>query len=146
MKHIGFDFWLISYLESEEVLQGWLLLNNQVEWRKAHETQVCRWQVLITIISYYLSQFLWSFLHFSAFLSISMHFSTLLCISVHFTLYILGQFDREYRRPMDAILKDIVEGKVGHWWTRTGWRPLSLIHLWEEDVNSTSKKPTSYNL
>ena len=35
---------------------------------------------------------------------------------------------------------------VDCWWTRTGWRPLSLIHLWEEDVNSTSKKPTSYNL
>ena len=42
-------------------------------------------------------------LHFSTFIYIYLHFIAFDCISLHFTFYILGKFDRVYRRPMDAI-------------------------------------------
>ena len=40
---------------------------------------------------------------FSTFIYIYLHFIAFDCISLHFTFYILGKFDRVYRRPMDAI-------------------------------------------
>ena len=78
------------------------------------------------------SSFLFISLHFSTFICISLHFSAFLCISLHFlhftafycislrfftflyiflyfsAFYVLGQFDRAYHRPMDAIFLFLV--------------------------------------
>ena len=54
-------------------------------------------------ISLNFSAFLCISLNFSLCFCICLRFSTFHCISLHFTLYILGQFDGAYRRPMDAI-------------------------------------------
>ena len=49
--------------------------------------------------------FLYISQHFSIFLSIYLYFTAFFCIYLSFKFYILGLFDGEYRRPMDAIFQ-----------------------------------------